>query len=98
MATRGEHLLKADRGFATGGGLLGRLAAPAFSRVVDQLHERLREGGIHGVLPSGERRRVGFHAAGPEPVVRPMGFLEWARGAAVTAIQSTFPDVHRPVP
>jgi predicted NBD/HSP70 family sugar kinase len=33
--------------------------------------------------------------AGPEPVVRPMGFLEWARGAAVTAIQGTFPDVHR---
>lgn len=35
---------------------------------------------------------------GPEPVVRPMSFLEWARGAAVTAIQGAFPDVHPPVP
>lgn len=26
-----------------------------------------------------------------EPVIRPMGFLEWARGAAVTAIQEVFP-------
>jgi cyclopropane-fatty-acyl-phospholipid synthase len=69
MATRGEHLLRADRGFATGAGLLGRLAAPAFARVLDQLHERLREGGIHGTLPSGEQRRIGFHAPGPEPVV-----------------------------
>ena len=69
MASRGEHLLKADRGFATGGGVLGRLAAPAFIRVVDQLHERLREGGIHATLPNGSRRRVGFHAPGPEPVV-----------------------------
>ncbi len=69
MATRGQHLLKADRGFATGGGLLGRLAAPAFARVVDQLDRRLREGGIHGTLPNGERRAVGFHARGPEPIV-----------------------------
>lgn len=69
MATRGEHLLRADRAFATGGGLLGRLVAPAFSRVLDQLHERLKEGGIHATLPSGEKRRIGFHAPGPEPVV-----------------------------
>lgn len=31
------------------------------------------------------------------PVVRPMDFLEWARGAAVIAIQEAFPDVHRHV-
>ena len=69
MATRGEHLLRADRSFATGAGVLGRLAAPAFARIIDQLDERLREGGIHATLPSGEQRRVGFHAPGPEPIV-----------------------------
>lgn len=31
MASRGSHLLNADRSFVTGAGLLGRLAAPAFS-------------------------------------------------------------------
>ena len=69
MATRGSHLLNADRNFVTGAGLLGRLAAPAFARILDQLHERLREGGIHGTLPDGSTRRIGFHAPGPEPVV-----------------------------
>ena len=63
MASRGQHLLSADRRFATGGGLLG-LAAPAFSRVIDQFHARLRTGGIHGTLPDGSRRDIGFHAPG----------------------------------
>jgi predicted NBD/HSP70 family sugar kinase len=31
------------------------------------------------------------HASAMEPVVRPMNFLEWARGAAVVAIQEIFP-------
>ena len=69
MATRGEHLVRADRGFATGGGLAARLAAPAFRGVLDQLDRRLLVGGIHGILPSGETRKLGFHAPGPEPVV-----------------------------
>ena len=79
MATRGEHLLKADRTFATGGGLLGRIAAPAFARVLDQLDARLREGGIHATLPSGERRRIGFHAPGPEPVVELRSWMALVR-------------------
>ena len=37
MATRGHHLLRADRRFATGGGLLGRLAAPAYGRIVEAI-------------------------------------------------------------
>jgi cyclopropane-fatty-acyl-phospholipid synthase len=68
VATRGQHLLEADRRFVTGPGLLG-LGAPAFKRVVDQLHARLLSGGIHGVLPDGTRRDVGFHAPGPEATV-----------------------------
>ncbi len=79
MATRGEHLLKADRVFATGGGLLGRVAAPAFARVLDQLDARLQEGGIHATLPSGECRRIGFHAPGPEPVVELKSWLALVR-------------------
>lgn len=79
MATRGSHLLTADRSFVTGAGLLGRLAAPAFARILDQLHERLREGGIHGTLPDGTARRIGFHAPGPEPVVTLHSWLALVR-------------------
>ena len=69
MASRGKHLVRADRRFATGGGLLARLAAPLFARVIDQLDRRLATGGIHATLPDGTGRRVGFRAPGPEPVV-----------------------------
>ena len=70
MATRGDHLVRADRHFATGAGLLGRALAPLFVRLVDQLDARLEQGGIEGILPDGTRRRVGFHAPGPVAVVR----------------------------
>ena len=79
MATRGDHLVRADRTFATGGGLIGRIAAPAFSRVIDQLDARLLEGGIHATLPSGTRRRVGFHRPGPEPVVELKSWMALVR-------------------
>ncbi|MEO6113829.1 MAG: cyclopropane-fatty-acyl-phospholipid synthase family protein [Sphingomicrobium sp.] len=69
MASRGSHLVRADRRFATGAGQLGRLVAPLFARVVDQLDRRLLTGGIHATLPDGSRRRVGFHAPGAEAVV-----------------------------
>ncbi|MEO6359768.1 MAG: cyclopropane-fatty-acyl-phospholipid synthase family protein [Sphingomicrobium sp.] len=70
MEPRGEHLVRADRAFATGGGLFARLTAPAFSRVLDQFHQRLASGGIEGILPDGSPRRIGFHAPGPTAVVR----------------------------
>jgi cyclopropane-fatty-acyl-phospholipid synthase len=79
MPTRGSHLLAADRSFATGAGLPGRLAAPAFARILDQLHDRLREGGIHGILPDGSHRPIGFHAPGPEPVVQLHSWLALVR-------------------
>lgn len=69
MATRGHHLINADRRFATGIGLLGKLAAPLFARIVDQLDQRLLIGGIEANLPNGSRRRVGFHAPGPVAAV-----------------------------
>ena len=69
MNSRGEHLVRADQRFATGGGLVARLAAPAFSRVLDQIHRRLARGGIKATLPDGSRRRIGFHHAGPVAIV-----------------------------
>jgi len=65
MSTRGEHLVRADRAFATGGGWISRLAAPAFGRVVDEIDARLLIGGIDATLPDGSRRRIGFRAPGP---------------------------------
>jgi cyclopropane-fatty-acyl-phospholipid synthase len=69
MGSRGEHLVKADRGFAVGGGLAARIAAPAFARLLDQLHKRLARGGVEATLPDGSVRRTGFHAPGPAAVV-----------------------------
>jgi cyclopropane-fatty-acyl-phospholipid synthase len=70
MATRGQHLVHGDRGFATGGGLAGRLLAPAFAKVLDQIDNRLASGGIAATLPDGSERRIGFRSAGPAAVVR----------------------------
>ena len=79
MSTRGEHLVRADRGFATGGGLIARLTAPAFSKVLDEIHRRLACGGIEATLPGGEKRRLGFHAKGPKAVVRLSSWLALVR-------------------
>jgi cyclopropane-fatty-acyl-phospholipid synthase len=79
MSTRGEHLLRADRGFATGGGLVARLTAPAFSRILDQIDARLVCGGIDATLPAGEKLRLGFHSKGPKAVVRLSSWLALVR-------------------
>ena len=70
MAGRGEHLVKADRGFAVGGGIVARLASPAIGRVLDQLDSRLPNGGVEVMLPDGERRRIGFQGPGPTAIVQ----------------------------
>ena len=69
MSTRGEHLVRADRRFATGGGMLARLTAPALGRVLDQIDARLDRGGIHLRLPNGTERDAGFRASGPAATV-----------------------------
>ena len=69
MSTRGEHLLTADRRFATGGGRVARLVAPAFGRILDHIEEGIPRGGIHLQLPSGDVRNLGFRAPGPAPTV-----------------------------
>jgi cyclopropane-fatty-acyl-phospholipid synthase len=82
MSTRGEHLVHADRGFATGGGMLARLTAPAFTKVLDQIDRRLALGGIEATLPGGERRRLGFNRKGPKAVVRLSSWLALVRLAS----------------
>jgi cyclopropane-fatty-acyl-phospholipid synthase len=70
MSTRGEHLVRGGLLFSNGSGLLGRLFARSFAFVLDQIEERLEVGGIELTLPDGSRRRIGFKADGPSPVVR----------------------------
>jgi cyclopropane-fatty-acyl-phospholipid synthase len=70
MSTRGDHLLRADRSFATGGLAFLRPLAPAFRRVLDSIDAGLVSGGIDVTLPDGSRRRLGFRTEGPAAVVR----------------------------
>jgi cyclopropane-fatty-acyl-phospholipid synthase len=65
MASRGQHLVRADRRFATGGGLVGRLTAPAASRIIDRIDRGFVRGGIDLILPDGAPRRIGFRSPGP---------------------------------
>ncbi len=69
MAARGEHLMREGLLFVNGSGLLGRLFARGFARVLDVIDERLKVGGIEVTVPDGSRRRLGFRAEGPEAVV-----------------------------
>jgi cyclopropane-fatty-acyl-phospholipid synthase len=79
MSTRGEHLLRGDRRFTTGGGTVARLAAPAFSKVLDEIDKRLLAGGMEATLPDGSVRRLGFRAPGPNAVVRLASWLALVR-------------------
>ncbi|MGE5562191.1 MAG: class I SAM-dependent methyltransferase [Bacillota bacterium] len=81
MSTRGEHLVRADRRFATGGGLLARLTAPAIDRLLDEIHRRLRIGGLEVTLPDGAKRKLGFHAEGPRAAVHLSSWMALVRFA-----------------
>lgn len=79
MSTRGEHLVRADRRFATGGGMLARVSAPAITRVLDEIDGRLDVGGIDATLPDGSQRRLGFHAKGARAVVHLRSWMALVR-------------------
>jgi cyclopropane-fatty-acyl-phospholipid synthase len=79
MSTRGDHLVRADRRFATGGGLVARLSAPAITRVLDQIDRRLECGGLETTLPDGSRRRLGFRGAGADAVVHISSWMALVR-------------------
>jgi cyclopropane-fatty-acyl-phospholipid synthase len=86
MSTRGEHLVRADRRFATGGGLVARFIAPAIGRVLDEIDRRLDHGGLETIAPDGTRRRLGFHRPGPEAVVRLSSWMALVRLATSGSI------------
>jgi len=69
MASRGQHLVRSGTLFVNGSGLFGRLFARGMARLLEQLHDKLETGGIEATLPDGSRRRIGFHAAGPQAIV-----------------------------
>lgn len=69
-SSRGHHLVRADRGFATGGGLLSRLFAGGFSRALDRIDAGLRRGRLDVTLPDGSARTLGGRGEGPAAVVR----------------------------
>ena len=79
MSTRGQHLVHADRRFATGGGVLARLTAPAIAKVLDEIDRKLPVGGIEVIVPDGSKRRLGFRATGPNAVVRLNSWLALVR-------------------
>ena len=81
MASRGQHLVRADRRFATGSGLVGRLAAPAGDRVLAEIDRRLDHGGITLTAPGGSVHRLGFRGAGPEATVQLESWLALVRMA-----------------
>lgn len=79
MSTRGEHLVRADRRFATGGGVLARIAAPAIASVLEQIDRGLARGGLDVTLPGGGTRSLGFRAAGPHARVRLAAWMALVR-------------------
>jgi cyclopropane-fatty-acyl-phospholipid synthase len=69
MLQRGKHLIAADRGFATGGGLRGRLFAGGFPRRLDLIVGGLAHGLLAATPPAGAGRGRGGRAAGPHAIV-----------------------------
>ncbi len=79
MSTRGEHLVRADRRFATGGGAFARLAAPAISKILDEIDRNLPNGGLETISPDGGTRRLGFRGRGVHAVVRLNSWMSLVR-------------------
>ena len=69
-AQRGKHLVAADRGFATGGGLVARMFGRSFSRVLDRIDAGIVQGRLEATLPDGSFRILGGRQPGPAVVVR----------------------------
>lgn len=64
---RGHHLVAADRRFSTGGGLIARLTAGGFGRLLDAIDAGLETGSIEVTLPDGAIRKLGGRAAAKLP-------------------------------
>jgi cyclopropane-fatty-acyl-phospholipid synthase len=69
MLQRGKHLVGADRGFATGGGLTARLFAGGFHALLDRIDRALDHGRIDATLPDGSFRTLGGRGEGPVSIM-----------------------------
>ena len=69
VAQRGRRLVEAAQPFARRPGLLARLVAPRFARILDRIDAALVSGTIHGTLPDGTSCTLGGHAPGFECTV-----------------------------
>jgi cyclopropane-fatty-acyl-phospholipid synthase len=63
---RGRHFIAADRGFVTGGGLLARLFAGGFRKLLERIDAGVVEGRILATLPDGAERQFGGRHPGPD--------------------------------
>ena len=81
-AQRGKHLVAADRGFATGGGLLARLFAGGVSRLFDRIDRGLVRGRLATTLPDGTLRILGGRGDGPAAAVHLRSWRALVRLAA----------------
>jgi cyclopropane-fatty-acyl-phospholipid synthase len=69
MLQRGKHLVAADRAFATGGGLIARLFAGGFHKLLDRIDRGVGEGRINATLPDGSFHILGGRSEGPAAVI-----------------------------
>ena len=63
---RGRGLIESGRRFARKPGLLARLVAPGFAKVLGRIDAALTSGALHSLLPDGTRRTLGGRAPGFE--------------------------------
>lgn len=82
MLQRGKHLVGADRGFATGGGLFARLFSGGFHKVLDRIDAGLAIGRIDTTLPDGSFRVLGGRGEGPVAIVHLKSWRSLVRVAA----------------
>ena len=90
---RGETLLTGGARFERSPGLLARLFAPGFHKVLDRIDAGLETGSITGRLPDGTTRVVGGRAPGFEAEIT---IHEWrakgdCAGKTAAASGSTMP-------
>src|SRR3954464_14316386 len=69
MLQRGKHLVAADRALATGGGLLARLFAGGFHKLIGKIDAGICEGRIDATFPDGAFRTLGGRGEGPVAVI-----------------------------
>jgi len=65
MLQRGKHLVAADRGLATGGGIAARLFAGGFHKLVDRIDAGIAAGRLDATFPDGAFRALGGRGEGP---------------------------------